>query len=365
LGDGKEGLQMEPLSFIIVGSGWRAMFYVRIAKSFPGLFQLKYMLCRSKEKAERVSFEQGIPATAEAAECEAAKPDFVVIAVSKEAVFEVAKQWVLKGFAVLCETPAAMTVEELRELWELKERCGAKLQVAEQYTRYPILAAGLKAIRQGRLGEPYAVSLSAAHDYHGASLIRHMLQAGPGPIKMWGKRYLFPVTQTDSRYGAVADGSIKEWGRTCITMEFGNGKMACYDFSGVQYHSFIRSRHVNVQGRDGEWNDTILRYVGEGYLPVEEKLMPYLPSRYAALETERLRQAAAQWDPILKLDIGQDEYAIASMMFDMGRYLEGGEEVYPLAEALEDAYTWLLMKKAEKDPGHMVQSETMPWHNHK
>lgn len=357
---------MKPLSFIIIGCGWRAMFFVRIAKWFPEHFQLKYMLCRSREKAERIAAEQGIRTTTSAAECEAVRPDFVVASVSRDAMCQVTEEWAQKGFAVLCETPAGMNVEELKRLWELKESGGAKIQVAEQYIRYPIVAAGLRAVRQGRLGEPYGVRLSVAHDYHGASLIRHMLGIEPGPVRMRGQRYTIPVTQTDSRYGAITDGSVKQWDRGCISMEFTGkaaaGKTAYYDFSGVQYHSFIRSRHLNVQGRDGEWNDTVLRYIGEDGLPVKEPLLPWLAPEYRELETEELRKTAGQWNPALELDSAQDEYAIASMMFDMRAYLEGGREVYPLAEALEDAYTWLLMEKAWQNPGEMIESEPMPWH---
>lgn len=353
---------MKPLSFIIVGNGWRAMFFVRIARQFPELFRLNFMLCRSREKADRIALEQGIPTTVSEEACMASQPDFVVAAVSKASGFQVAKQWAMKGFAVLCETPAGMNEEELRELWELKKRYGARIQIAEQYVRYPVIAAGLKAVREGKLGRPYSVTLSAAHDYHGASLIRHMLNIGPESMKIRGKRYVLPVRETDSRYGAITDGSIKPYERTCVTMEFGSGAMAYYDFSGVQYHSFIRSRHVNVQGQDGEWNDTLLRYTGNDYLPVEEKLLPWLDERYRALETEELKQAAGRWNPVLKLDGIQDEYAIASMMFDMRDYLNGGEEIYPLAEALEDAYTWLLMRQAAENPGSVVEWKAMPWH---
>lgn len=74
-----------------------------------------------------------------------------------------------------------------------------------------------------------------------------------------------------------------------------------------------------------------------------------------------MRRIAAQWNPVLELDGAQDEYAIASMMFDMRAYLEGGREVYPLAEALEDAYTWFLMERARKSPGEIIESERMPW----
>ena len=168
---------MNPLSFIIIGSGWRAMFYVRIAKKYPHLFRLQYMLCRTEEKAERIRKEQRIPVTLSEVECEKARPDFVVAAVTKNAVFDVTKKWALKGFPVLSETPAAMELWQLKELWNLKQNKGAGIQVAEQYHRYPLLAAGLRYIIKNtetahlNLAEPYAVTLSAAHDYHGISLI--------------------------------------------------------------------------------------------------------------------------------------------------------------------------------------------------
>ena len=71
--------------------------------------------------------------------CEDARPDFVVVAVDRTSKFAVTKQWLEKGFAVLSETPAASTVDELEELWELHQR-GARLQIAEQYIRYPLMS---------------------------------------------------------------------------------------------------------------------------------------------------------------------------------------------------------------------------------
>lgn len=367
---------MNPLSFIIVGSGWRAMFYVRIAKKYPHLFRLQYMLCRTEEKAERIRKEQGIPVTPSEEECEKARPDFVVAAVTKNAVFDVTRKWALKGFPVLSETPAAMELWQLRKLWDLKQNKGVWIQVAEQYYRYPLLAAGLRYIIKNtetnntgktesihlNLSEPYAVTLSAAHDYHAISLIRHLLHMKMEPVKMQGRKYTFPVVETDSRFGAVTDGTVKDRDRTRITMEFASGKTAFYDFSGVQYHSFIRARHLNVQGENWEWNDTVLRYTDENNCPAEKKLTPFFNTAYEALASEELKKNGRQWSPFLKLDEWQDEYAIASMMLDMKAFIEEGKEIYPLAEALEDAYLWILMQKAVQNPGKVVESEKMPWH---
>ena len=68
-------------------------------------------------------------------------------------------------------------------------------------------------------------------------------------------------------------------------------------------------------------------------------------------------------EQIVESDLAEQKVkTVKTMLFDMRQYLEGGREVYPLAEALEDAYVWTLMEKAVKDPGAVVESQAMPWH---
>lgn len=50
-----------PLSFVVVGSGFRSLFYARIAKRFPQFFTLKYLLCRTEEKAQKLNAESWNP----------------------------------------------------------------------------------------------------------------------------------------------------------------------------------------------------------------------------------------------------------------------------------------------------------------
>lgn len=351
---------MTPLSIVIVGSGYRAILFAKVIQRFPEHFHLEYLLCRGQEKADKIA-EEGIPTTISKEECRRVGPDFVMVAVNKENIFSVAEEWIRYGVPVLLETPAAATVDELKRLWELNQNHGARIQVAEQYRRYPSMAAGLRMLKEGKAGDPYAVSLSLAHDYHAAGLIRGMLNIGLEPMSLRGKRYRFPVTQTNSRYGPITDGSVKEFERDVVTIEFASGKAAFYDFCGVQYRTFIRARHVNVQGRDGEWNDTVFRYVGENHLPVQEYLCPYLAPEYRSLETEELKEICGSWNPFLLMEEEQDRYAIATMLYDMRRYLEDGTEIYPLREGLEDAYTWLLIQEAVTNPGKEIKSEKMPW----
>lgn len=134
---------MAKLRFVVVGSGWRSLFYWRIAQALPERFELCAMLCRTEEKAEKMHREYGVPVSTSAEQCIALHPDLVVVAVNKASIAAVSTEWLARGFAVLCETPAALEEDALRALWQL-HRQGAKLQVAEQYWLYPTLAKRLQ-----------------------------------------------------------------------------------------------------------------------------------------------------------------------------------------------------------------------------
>ena len=337
------------------------MFYGRIARTYPELFEMKYMLCRSQEKADRIRTQTGFSVTTSKEACEACRPDFVVVAVNKANIADVAEEWALRGHAVLTETPAGASLEQLERIWELRERCGCRIQVAEQYFHYPSLSVGMKYIERGDIGEPFSLYISAAHDYHGASIMRKYLSVGQEAFAVAAKRFRFPLTETDSREGAVTDGRTTLRERDIALFEFASGKIGLYDFSGEQYHSFIRSRHIIVRGRDGELSDQVLYRLDDRHYPRTKILLPELEPRYRVLETKRIRDYVRMWKPELSLDEIEDEYAIACMLYDMGDYIASGKEIYPLRDALQDAYMWLVLQEAVQKPGKQMYARKMPW----
>ena len=347
------------LSYLIVGSGYRAKFYARIAKTYPALFSALF-LCRSEEKAALMQYETGVPAVCSTEEAAAFRPDFIVIAVNKTSITDVSIEWVNRGYPVLMETPAGMTREQLLQLWNLSQN-SASIAVAEQYHRYPDMIAGLQAVSEGRIGTPCSAYLSLAHDYHGMSLLRRMLLTEGESYSIRGERTMYPVTETDSRTGPLPGNPVRERARDLVWVSFDSGKKALYDFSGVQYHSFIRSRHVLVRGDRGEWCDAVLYCLDNRGQPVREELRPVIPERYRELDTALLRDARRVPRAGLSMDKLQDEFAMASMRYDMKDFLENGTEVYPLREALEDAYFRILMEEALAEPWKEVRAGKMPW----
>ena len=349
------------LRYVIVGSGYRAEYFGRIAKTYPDLFSALY-LCRSEEKADLMKRHTGVDAVTNADVCLAFRPDFVVIAVDRAHVADVSEEWIGRGFPVVTETPVGDRLDKLCRLWEAGQR-GAKIVCCEQYHRQPLIAAGLEAVAQNMLGKPSSLYLSMVHDYHAASLIRKALQIPVGEAyTMRGMRLCNEAVETDSRYGAIADGRITLAQRDMIHLSFASGKEAIYDFCPIQYRSYIRSRHITVRGTKGEWSDAQLLYLDTENRPIRRMLTPELPKKYACLDTQALRDRRRNWTAELAPDTVQDEFAIASMLLDMKAYLVGGESPYPLADALEDAYFWLLVTQAVSHPWQEIKSEKMPWH---
>ena len=348
------------LSYIIIGSGYRSEYFARIAGTYPELFRAMY-LCRSKEKAALMKARTGLDAAVTAEECLAFRPDFVVVAVDGGHIADVTEEWVGRGYPVLAETPIGDTPEKLRRLWQLSQH-GAKIVCCEQYHRQPLLMAGLRAIAQGLIGDPATLYISLLHSYHAASMIRKALAVPPDePYTIRGFTGSSPVTETDSRYGAILDGRVTQEKRDTALIAFASGKQAVYDFCPVQYRSYIRTRHLTVRGSRGEWSDTLVLHLDSENRPQRTFLLPEIPDKYRILDTQALRDRRRNWQAELVPDTVQDEFAIASMLLDMGEYLSGGSSPYPLREALADAHFSLLLRQATENPGQEIVSGPFPW----
>lgn len=231
---------MSKIRFGLIGSGWRAEFYIRIAKALPEMFDLAAVMIRGKEKGEAFSEKFGVKVVNTLDELVEKEPEFVVMAIKRGIVTENLITLFKRGIPVLTETPPGEDVEALQQLWDAYQEYRPKVQVAEQYFLQPLYASWYKAICDGKLGEVENINISSLHGYHGASIIRQFLGTGFENCRIYGKRYWFDVTETYGREGMIFDGEIVKCSRDRLTMEFDNGKVAYFDFSDpAQYHSFI------------------------------------------------------------------------------------------------------------------------------
>ena len=217
---------MKPIRYAVIGSGWRAEFYARIAQKLPDQFNLCMLLCRTEEKAARLRQELAVPTSTREEDVISSRPDFLVSAVSKVNMTDTVIYWMKKGFPVLSETPAGLDFSRLEELWALTQKSGCRMQVAEQYWLYPSWDAKIRLLQSGILGDPVSVHLSAMHDYHAASMIRHLLGTGLEEVQLTGKTFSLPVTDTRTRYAVLTDGAISQKDERHVILEYESRKTA-------------------------------------------------------------------------------------------------------------------------------------------
>ena len=79
---------MSKIRFGLIGSGWRAEFYIRIAKALPEMFDLAAVMIRSKEKGEAFSAKFSVKVVNTLDELVEKEPEFVVMAIKRGIVTE-------------------------------------------------------------------------------------------------------------------------------------------------------------------------------------------------------------------------------------------------------------------------------------
>ena len=364
---------MDKIKFIIVGSGWRSLYYVRAAKALPEIFELCAMYCRTEEKAQKMAAEHDIHTTTSIEECVNYKPNFVVVVVSKNSIAEVSIEWMERGFTVLCETPAAQDIDTLNRLWNMHTQ-GHKLVVAEQFTRFPQHSALLNVVNRNLIGEPDCLNISLAHDYHGASLLRALLKLTPDTdFTVSAKAYKFPTTETLTRYESYKDGRVADKKRTVAAFEFANGKVALFDFDSEQYRSPIRRNTVKLQGCRGEIIDNMVYYLDENNEPgtseirIEKRTVETDDPNPNLRNIDEVTTIHFEGENIYTPEFGlcglaQDETAVALLMKQTAEYSQGiSGEPYPLRDALQDAYMAILLQQAISTQ-NKITSEKQAWH---
>lgn len=352
------------IRFAIIGYGWRAAFYYRIAKILPELFQITAGVLRTPERAEEVAEKEHIFATANPDEALAGEPDFAVLCVPRNLTKDYLVSLMDKGIPVLCETPPGKDTGELLQLWTEAQEKRGKIQIAEQYFLQPYYAAVQKLIDAGYLGEISSVTLSALHDYHAFSIYRKLLNIKYENCAIQGQRFESSVTATNGRNGFDTSGTILKEERSLASICFENGKTALYDFESQQYFSLIRSRKWNIRGSRGEINDMTVSFLNSQNLPIEQPLHRLDVGRNNNSEWAHrgisFLDKMLYENPFYPARMNDDEIAVSSCLLAMKEYVESGKEFYPLRDALQDAYLSFLMHDAMESGGR-IRSETQPW----
>ena len=354
---------MEPTSIALIGFGWRARFFARVADSLPQTFSIIGVVKPDRRGAEQIEREWGFPVFPTAQSLVSRqRPDFFVVSVPAPYAADVAIGLSELRVPILMETPPARDLDVLTRI-STKLR-GFPIQIAEQYVFQPYHAAVLALIHSGRIGQPTHANVSVAHGYHGASMIRHLLGTGMQACRLDARSFESPLVAGPTREGPPQEeksGAVKQ---TIAIIEFEHAS-AVFDFTQQQYMSWIRDHRMLVRGPRGEVTNRDIRYLARFDAPIECSLVRHDAGRYGNLEGFFHKGFTLQdeWiyrNPFAPARLSDDEIAVATCMAKMADFAGGGAPFYTLDEACQDTYLSLLIQEAAES-GKQVRATPQVW----
>ena len=124
---------MGKIRFGLIGSGWRAEFYIRIAKAMPDVFELSGVLVRDEAKGRRFAKQMDVTVINTLDELEKTEPEYIVLAVKRGILSEYLPKLFEKGIPVLCETPPGESLEALESVWKSYKKYNGKILSISRY----------------------------------------------------------------------------------------------------------------------------------------------------------------------------------------------------------------------------------------
>lgn len=342
----------EPVGFGIVGGGWRAGAYLRVAEALPSRFAVAGVVVRDPAKGRAIEGRFHVPTfrTVEAMVREAGQA-FAVAAVRVGATPSVLRELAEASLPVLSETPPAWGLDDLDAVCQLVDQ-GARIQVAEQVRHRPMHAARLAIIRDGIIGEVSLVQASVAHGYHGISLVRALLGLDHVPVAIEARSFSSPlatVARADGIPGEpTSEGDVQS--RQVLGLLWFGSKLGMYDFAVDQYYSGFRATRVLVRGARGEINDQDVRWIEGG--TIHQARLERIDTGHGDdlrgfhLEGVRLGGATVYRNPYAPARLSDDEIAVATCLDRMVDYVRSGIESCAVHEAANDRHLEMMLEQA-------------------
>jgi Predicted dehydrogenases and related proteins len=346
---------MQKIRLAVIGSGWRALFFLRCAKMLPNLFELCGVVTRNKDRAEQFKAEFGANAyEGIGALLEKEKPEYAVVSVAASAAANVTKECVDRGIPVLLETPA------VPELYDMLSK-NAPVQVAEQYFLRPMEQARLNYLQKGKLGDVVQARISFCNDYHAVSLIRKYLGVGFENCRITAQKIAVPSYPGYERDGLHTEWELKKQDHFIAVLDYGRAA-GIYDYEAMQHRSFIRSQFTQIKGTKGEMMNSDIRYLTAPDAFIKTDLLRHNMGEDVNIEGFGLKGITGdnEWlyrNPFENSRLTDDEIGVAECMARMGEFVHTGKPFYSLANGMQDMYLTRLIKKAAEE-GKTIESET-------
>lgn len=362
-----------PLRFALVGSGWRATFFWRMAHLMPERFEVTGVVSRSAERGAEVTARWGVPTYRTLDDLLAAgRPEIVVVSVPWAVTPGVTTALVEAGVAVLAETPPAPDRDALMALWARVGSSGL-VQVAEHSPFLPEHQARAALLHDGVVGDVSQVQVSSTHQHHAVAVIRRMLSAGAGapfdafgPVTVVARRFEAPLVDPRSRAGWTGDTEPRAARTVLAMLDLGGGRSALHDFTDNQWRNPLRVDRLLVRGSHGEvLDDRVARWV-DPHTVVTSPIVRTQGGVGQDMDGFDLEHLAFEGRVVYRnrfrgARLADDDIAVAELLDRSRAWVrDEGPPPYPLADGAQDHLVAMAIEQAAAT-GAPVTTPRAPW----
>ena len=356
-----------PVRFAIVGSGWRAAFFWRMAQVMPDRFEVTGVVSRTAERGAQVTARWGAPTHRSVGELLAAdRPELVVVSVPWAVTPEVIRELVAADVPVLAETPPAPDADGLRMLWSDVGPSGL-VQVAEHSPFLPAHQARARLVGDGVLGTVSQVQISSTHLHHAVAVIRRLLGvAADADVTVSAHQFEAPLVDPRSRAGWTGATEARRAVTTLAVLDAGDGRTALYDFTDNQWRNPLRVDRLVIRGSHGELlDDRVTHWVD----PTTVVTSPVVRTQSGVdqdmdgfdLEHLTFEGRVLFRNPFVGARLADDDIAVATLLARSGAWVRGdGEPPYPLAEGSQDHAVAMAIGESART-ARQVTVSAPPW----
>lgn len=325
------------INYVIIGGGWRAEFYLRIAELVPDKFRVSAICVRNNNRSEYIKNKYNVRVFKTIEETLSCQFDFIVNCINIDDISEFAVSLADKGYYVLCETPIITP--------PLPERDYDKIQVAEQFHLKGTYQALKRVIDMGLIGDIVSMEISVAHDYHAMSLMRFLLDDYDEPEKIFQYTINEKILMTNGRMGELPENKIEDNEHIIKIFKFTKTDVI-YNYMTEQYFSPIRKDRIVIRGTRGEIDNCKVRYFNSNNEFVENEIKFVMSGLLDGLFHDKvIFEDKVLYNFSYKpARLSEEESAIADCLVKMDNYIKTGEQFYSYKRGYED-YSYFMFEK--------------------
>jgi len=311
----------------LIGTGWRAFFYVRVAKALPERFCIVSVLTHTEER-KRELVSMGLNGTTDLDDALSYTHDAVIVSSGPKGLVEMLQKLSGRGEAIISETQfLSLSDGELEEVSKLKGH------VMEQWPETPLFKAVLSSIPL--IGKPDQLCLSGLHNHHAAAIARKVFSPSSPFPKPISHDFRSAQIKTGSREGIVRSGEMEEYKRKVRVLEFPGKGLFINDFSSNQYHTELTPKRIEIRGERGYVDERGATFLSEGNIPLREEFVfsrDTGPSGSLTLSHVSRGSDIVFENPYCGTKMNDDEIAIASILDG----IFSGSFKYSFGDAVQD-----------------------------